>query len=473
MADDAYDAIAKVLAELPGRFGANVFSDRRRVVRALADRAGGTARDPRHRQLHRRRHLRLAQLDAARPVCSRSTGWRRIEGNWRPQGHALPWCAPAPMVRDAGRCPPPMARRLARCRRPRQPIRGRLGRRIGRLGGRQVSASPVPSSSWVNPPSAHPQGTPSQGAYSQPQQGYSSGPLPQGTRDSRRRYTPAGSQPPTGTSTARLRRRHRSQQQSAQRHHPGGGRRRDPAARRAVRDRHHDRTDAGPGPQAGAQAAHRAEDRTENRTKAARRTEDRAQNRAQDRTGQDGGDQARAGRSAQGPAATATSAATTAPAIAGRSRLWRGDARFRHIAAKHPAEQCRQPDTQRHPGRQDRLDRAARGGDPQGHAIPAGRCAGGPARADHRQGALHLVWRPRRQLQRPVQTSLSNELNQLTNGRKDFPIVFFCQGVRCWESYNAVLRAWNAGYRNVYWYRGGLQAWQQAGFPMAQTPPSR
>ena len=43
-----------------------------------------------------------------------------------------------------------------------------------------------------------------------------------------------------------------------------------------------------------------------------------------------------------------------------------------------------------------------------------------------------------------VQTALSNELNQLTNGRKDFPIVFFCEGVRCWESYNAVLRAWNA-----------------------------
>src|SRR5258706_16423891 len=45
MADDAYDAIAKVLAELPGRFGANVFSDRRRVVSVLADRVPESRRE--------------------------------------------------------------------------------------------------------------------------------------------------------------------------------------------------------------------------------------------------------------------------------------------------------------------------------------------------------------------------------------------------------------------------------------------
>ena len=45
MADDAYDAIAKVLAELQGRFGANVFSDRRRVVSVLSDRVPEARRE--------------------------------------------------------------------------------------------------------------------------------------------------------------------------------------------------------------------------------------------------------------------------------------------------------------------------------------------------------------------------------------------------------------------------------------------
>jgi PQQ-dependent catabolism-associated CXXCW motif protein len=58
-------------------------------------------------------------------------------------------------------------------------------------------------------------------------------------------------------------------------------------------------------------------------------------------------------------------------------------------------------------------------------------------------------------------------LMQLTNARSDYPIVFFCEGARCWESYNAALRAVNMGFSNVYWYRGGIDAWQEAGLPMA------
>ena len=48
----------------------------------------------------------------------------------------------------------------------------------------------------------------------------------------------------------------------------------------------------------------------------------------------------------------------------------------------------------------------------------------------------------------------------------DAPMVFFCQGAHCWESYNASLRAIDLGYTNVYWYRGGLSSWQEAGLPV-------
>ncbi len=66
-----------------------------------------------------------------------------------------------------------------------------------------------------------------------------------------------------------------------------------------------------------------------------------------------------------------------------------------------------------------------------------------------------------------VQQQLVSDLAGLVGGKgMNYPIVFFCQGVRCWESYNAVLRAYEAGYRNLYWYRGGLASWRAAGYPM-------
>ncbi len=56
-------------------------------------------------------------------------------------------------------------------------------------------------------------------------------------------------------------------------------------------------------------------------------------------------------------------------------------------------------------------------------------------------------------------------LEKDSGGDKAFPIVIYCEGPQCWESYNAALRARDAGYTNVYWYRGGLEAWVTAGLP--------
>ena len=63
------------------------------------------------------------------------------------------------------------------------------------------------------------------------------------------------------------------------------------------------------------------------------------------------------------------------------------------------------------------------------------------------------------------QHALKEELAKLTNENLDMPLVFFCIGAKCWESYNAALRAINLGYRKVYWYRGGIGAWQAAHRP--------
>lgn len=58
-----------------------------------------------------------------------------------------------------------------------------------------------------------------------------------------------------------------------------------------------------------------------------------------------------------------------------------------------------------------------------------------------------------------TQSEFENQLSQLTNGRMDAPMILYCSSINCWMSYNAALRAIHAGYTNVYWYRGGLEAW--------------
>lgn len=62
-----------------------------------------------------------------------------------------------------------------------------------------------------------------------------------------------------------------------------------------------------------------------------------------------------------------------------------------------------------------------------------------------------------------VQSRLGRLLRGMTKGNLNRAMVFFCQGTSCWLSYNVALRAVALGYREVYWYRGGLEAWAAAG----------
>lgn len=68
-----------------------------------------------------------------------------------------------------------------------------------------------------------------------------------------------------------------------------------------------------------------------------------------------------------------------------------------------------------------------------------------------------------------TQQQMALMLRQLTRGNNATPLVFYCGGPQCWMSYNASVRAIQLGYRNVLWYRGGLEAWQRAGLQLAQA----
>ena len=44
-------------------------------------------------------------------------------------------------------------------------------------------------------------------------------------------------------------------------------------------------------------------------------------------------------------------------------------------------------------------------------------------------------------------------------------IVFYCNGVRCMRSTDAVKKAMEWGYKNVFWFRGGWDEWTEKRLP--------
>ena len=48
---------------------------------------------------------------------------------------------------------------------------------------------------------------------------------------------------------------------------------------------------------------------------------------------------------------------------------------------------------------------------------------------------------------------------------KTKPVIFACNGAECWKSYKAAKVATTKGFQSVYWLRGGLPEWEEAGLP--------
>jgi 3-mercaptopyruvate sulfurtransferase SseA len=64
-----------------------------------------------------------------------------------------------------------------------------------------------------------------------------------------------------------------------------------------------------------------------------------------------------------------------------------------------------------------------------------------------------------------IQRRLEAKVRELTGGDMAKPIVSMSFNVVFFDSYNIALRLRHAGYTNVYWYRGGREAWEVAGLP--------
>lgn len=68
------------------------------------------------------------------------------------------------------------------------------------------------------------------------------------------------------------------------------------------------------------------------------------------------------------------------------------------------------------------------------------------------------------------QDYFQRHLAQASQGNRAWPLVFYCRS-DCWLGWNAVKRAHQLGYTNLYWYRDGIDAWQQAGLPLIPAQP--
>lgn len=67
-----------------------------------------------------------------------------------------------------------------------------------------------------------------------------------------------------------------------------------------------------------------------------------------------------------------------------------------------------------------------------------------------------------------IQDRLRSKVWEMTYGDKTKPIVAVGWNSENFNGYNLALRLVALGYANVYWYRGGREAWEVAGLP--ETP---
>ena len=66
------------------------------------------------------------------------------------------------------------------------------------------------------------------------------------------------------------------------------------------------------------------------------------------------------------------------------------------------------------------------------------------------------------------QGRLGSKMQELTHGDQNLPVVVMGWNAERYQGRNVALRLVALGYTNVYWYRGGREAWEVAGLP--ETP---
>jgi rhodanese-related sulfurtransferase len=84
----------------------------------------------------------------------------------------------------------------------------------------------------------------------------------------------------------------------------------------------------------------------------------------------------------------------------------------------------------------------------------------------HLPGAIMLPYKEKSDKAANFDSSVDKfDISKLPSD-KSIPVVFYCNGDRCWKSYKSSVAAIRAGYKNVNWFRGGLPEWKEKGYPI-------
>lgn len=87
------------------------------------------------------------------------------------------------------------------------------------------------------------------------------------------------------------------------------------------------------------------------------------------------------------------------------------------------------------------------------------------------KGAISVPYDPERSIKDVSFDPREDKINlgKIPDKLKDY--IVFCNAGSCWRSYKAVVVMMNEGYRNVYWYRGGIPDWKAKKLPIESQRP--
>ena len=84
----------------------------------------------------------------------------------------------------------------------------------------------------------------------------------------------------------------------------------------------------------------------------------------------------------------------------------------------------------------------------------------------HIKGAVSVPYKEKSEKSVNYDPSVDSFDVSLLPADKNTPIILYCNAGECWKSYKSSKAAVKAGYKNVYWLRGGIPEWKAKGFPV-------
>jgi len=83
----------------------------------------------------------------------------------------------------------------------------------------------------------------------------------------------------------------------------------------------------------------------------------------------------------------------------------------------------------------------------------------------HIKGAVNVVFKEVHKKMAKLDPKDEFDMSKLP-ADKSKAMVFYCNGSPCWRGYKAAAASIKAGYKNVNWFRDGLPAWKEKGYPV-------